>query len=106
MEIACSGNKRESYSSLGGANINPPETSPTGLYTRLFGPGFQDPSKGDWKPDPQEVMLQQSVLTVVADDRKQLMQNIGATDKARLDQYFTSVRELEQTMAVELQRPS
>src|SRR3954462_10668935 len=34
VEVACSGNKRESYSSLGGANINPPETSPTGLYTR------------------------------------------------------------------------
>jgi hypothetical protein len=104
VEIACSGNKRESYSSLGGANINPPETSPTGLYTRLFGPGFQDPSKGDWKPDPQ-VMLQQSVLSVVADDRKQLMQSVGASDRARLDQYFTSVRELENTLAVELQRP-
>jgi hypothetical protein len=104
IEVSCCGNKRESYSSLGGSNANPPETSPLGLYTRLFGPGFQDPSKGDWKPDPQ-VMLQQSVLAVVADDRKRLMQNIGASDKARLDQYFTSVRELEQTMAVELQRP-
>ncbi|HSS14706.1 MAG TPA: DUF1552 domain-containing protein [Rhizomicrobium sp.] len=104
IEVSCCGNKRESYSSLGGSNANPAETSPLGLYTRLFGPGFQDPSKGDWKPDPQ-VMLQQSVLAVVADDRKQLMQNVGASDKARLDQYFTSVRELEQTMAVELQRP-
>ena len=104
IEVSCSGNKRESYSSLGGSNANPPETSPLGLYTRLFRGGFQDPSKGDWKPDPQ-VMLQQSVLSVVADDRKQLMQNIGATDKARLEQYFTSVRELEQAMAVELQRP-
>ncbi len=104
IEVSCCGNKRESYSSLGGRNANPPETSPLGLYTRLFGPGFQDPSKGDWKPDPQ-VMLQQSVLTVVADDRKQLMKNLGATDKARLDQYFTSVRELEQTLAVQLQRP-
>jgi hypothetical protein len=104
IEVSCCGNKRESYSSLGGSNANPPETSPLGLYTRLFGPGFQDPSRGDWNPDPQ-VMLQQSVLSVVADDRKQLMQNIGATDKARLEQYFTSVRELEQAMAVELQRP-
>jgi hypothetical protein len=104
IEVSCSGNKRESYSSLGGSNANPPETSPLGLYTRLFGGGFQDPSKSDWKPDPQ-VMLQQSVLTVVADERKQLMQNVGVSDKARLDQYFTSVRELERTMAAELQRP-
>ena len=104
VDIACSGNNRESYSSLGGANINPPETSPSGLYTRLFGPGFHDPSKGDWKPDPH-VMMQQSVLSVVADDRKRLMQSLGSSDKARLEQYFSSVRELENTLAVELRRP-
>jgi len=104
IEISCCGNKRESYSSLGGSNINPPETTPLGLYTRLFGAGFQDPSKADWKPNP-EVMLQQSVLSVVADDRKLLSRNVGAGDRARLDQYFTSVRELEKTLQVELQRP-
>lgn len=104
VAVACSGNKRESYSSLGGLNANPPEVSPLGLYTRFFGPGFQDPSKGDWKPDPQ-VMLEQSALSVVGDDRKAMMQSLGASDKARLDEYFTSVRELEQTMSAELQRP-
>ena len=104
LEISCCGNKRESYSSLGGSNTNPPEVSPVGLYTRLFGPGFQDPSKGDWKPNP-DVMLQQSVLSVVADDRKLLSRTVGASDRARLDEYFTSVRELEKTLQVELQRP-
>ena len=104
IEVSCCGNKRESYSSLGGSNINPPEISPLGLYTRLFGTGFQDPSKGDWKPDP-EVMLQRSVLSVVADDRKLLAKGVGAADRARLDQYFTSVRELEKTLEVELHRP-
>jgi hypothetical protein len=89
---------------LGGPNTNPPEVSPLGLYTRLFGPGFQDPSKGDWKPDPQ-VLVQQSALSVVADDRKRMLQYVGANDRARIDQYFTSVRELEQTMAAQLQRP-
>lgn len=104
IEVACSGNKGDSYSSLGGPNVNPPETTPLGLYTKLFGPGFQDPSKGDWKPDAQ-IMLQQSALSVVADDRQRLMQALGAADRARADQYFTSVRELEQTMTAELQRP-
>jgi hypothetical protein len=104
IEISCCGNKRESYSSLGGSNINPPEISPLGLYTRLFGPGFQDPSKADWKPD-LDVMLQKSVLSVVTDDRKLLLKGVGAGDRARLDQYFTSVRELEKTLEVELQRP-
>jgi hypothetical protein len=104
IEVACSGNKNESVSSLGGPNTNPPEVSPMGLYTRLFGPGFQDPARQDWKPDP-DVLVQQSALSVVADDRKRMMQYVGAADKARIDQYFTSVRELEQSMAAELQRP-
>jgi hypothetical protein len=104
VEVSCSGNKKESFSSLGGSNINPPEISPVSLYARLFGPGFQDTSKGDWKPNP-EVMLQRSVLSVVADDRKLLLKGVGAGDRARLDQYFTSVRELEKTLDVEMRRP-
>jgi hypothetical protein len=103
IEIACSGNKRESYSSTGGANVNPPEVSPTGLYTRLFGDGFAS-ATGEFKPDP-EILLRQSVLSVVAEDRQRLMAAAGAADKARLEQYFTSVRELENTMAVELKKP-
>jgi hypothetical protein len=104
VAAACAGDPKQSYSSLGGANTLPAEPSPLSLYTRLFGPGFQDPSKGDWKPDPQ-VMLQQSVLSAVADERKSVMQKLGATDRTRLDQYFTSVRESELQMAAELQRP-
>jgi len=104
VAAACSGDPKQCYSSLGGANTLPAEPSPVALYTRLFGPGFQDPSSADWKPDPQ-VMLQQSVLSVVADDRKRAMQELGAGDKARMDQFFTSLRETEQQMAAELQRP-
>jgi hypothetical protein len=104
LEVACNGGRRTTFSSLGGANANPPETSALGLYTRLFGQGFQDPSKADWKPDP-EVMLSQSVLSVVAEDRQRLIRNLGAADRARMDQYFTSVRQLESTLAAELRRP-
>ncbi len=104
VAAAASGNPKESYSSLGGLNTLPPETTPLALYTRLFGPGFQDPSSGDWKPDPA-IMVQQSVLSVVADDRKRAMMNLGSGDKARMDQYFTSVREVELQMATQLQRP-
>jgi hypothetical protein len=104
VTASCAGDPKQSYSSLGGANTLPAEASPLSLYTRLFGPGFQDPSKGDWKPDPQ-VMLQQSVLSVVAEDRKRAMRNLGAADQARLDQYFTSVREAEDQIAAELKRP-
>jgi len=104
VAAAASGNAKESYSSLGGLNTLPPETTPLGLYTRLFGPGFQDPNAPDWKPDPS-IMVQQSVLSVVADDRKRAMMHLGASDKARMDQYFTSVREVELQLATGLQRP-
>jgi len=104
VAAAAAGDPKQSYSSLGGANTLPAEATPLSLYTRLFGPGFQDPYKGDWKPDPQ-VMVQQSVLSVVVDDRKRAMQNLSAADKVRMDQYFTSVRESELQLAAQLQRP-
>ncbi|MCC8935892.1 DUF1552 domain-containing protein [Bradyrhizobium sp. Arg68] len=104
VSAAAAGDPKQSLSSLGGANTIPAEASPLALYTRLFGPGFQDPTKGDWKPDPQ-ILIQQSVLSVVADNRKRVMQNLSSSDRARMDQYFTSVREAELQMAAQLQRP-
>ena len=104
VSASAAGDPKQSYSSLGGANTLPAEASPLSLYTRLFGPGFQDPTKGDWKPDPQ-IMVQQSVLSAVSENRKDVMKNLSTADKARMDQYFTSVREAELQMAAQLQRP-
>src|ERR1700712_481799 len=104
VSASAAGDPKQSYSSLGGPNTLPAEASPLSLYTRLFGPGFQDPTKGDWKPDPN-IMVQQSVLSVVSENRKTAMANLGAADQARMDQYFTSVREAELQMTAELQRP-
>ena len=105
VAAASSGDPKQSYSSLGGANLLPSEPTPLSLYTRLFGPGFQDPTKGDWKPDPQ-ILMQKSVLSVVAEDRKRVMRSLGAADRSRMDQYFTSVRQTELQMEAELQRPN
>jgi len=105
VSASSSGDPRQSYSSLGGNNLLPSEPTPVSLYTRRCGPGFQDPTKGDWKPDPR-IMLQKSVLSAVAEDRHRIMQNLGAGDRARMDQYFTSVRQTEQQMEAELQRPN
>ena len=105
VAAASNGDPKQSYSSLGGANALPSEPTPVSLYTRLFGPGFQDPTKGDWKPDPR-ILLQKSVLSAVAEDRKRVMQSLGASDRARMDQYFTSVRQTELQMEAELQRPT
>jgi hypothetical protein len=105
LQLACTGQPGVSYSMRAGNTVNPSEVDPVSLYRRLFGPEFQDPNKGTFTPDP-ELMLQQSVLSSVKDQRDELMRTVGAADRARLDQYFTSVREMEQQVAVQLEPPA
>jgi hypothetical protein len=85
--------------------MNPAEISPLALYTRIFGPDFVDPNNANFTPDPK-VMVRRSVLSAVADERRDLMSKVSAADRARLDQYFESVRDIEQKFATELERPS
>jgi hypothetical protein len=80
------------------------EASPLNFYNRLFGPGFPDPNAASFTPDPH-VMLRKSVLTGVQDHTQKLMKKVGAADKARLDQYFTGVRQLEQQLDQQLIKP-
>lgn len=94
-----------SYSTRGGDNFKLADDSPLALYTRIFGEGFHDPNAGDWKPDPK-VMVKQSVLSAMTDQRQALLSEAGAADKVRLDQYFTSIREMEERLQAELQRPA
>ncbi len=93
-----------SYSTRTGVTFAMPETTPLALYTRLFGAGFQDPNSDDWKPDPS-IMLRQSVLSAIKDQRQALMAGVGKSDQIKLDQYFTSVREMENQLATQLQKP-
>jgi hypothetical protein len=74
------------------------------MYTRVFGPEFSDPNAGPFVPDAR-VMLRQSVLSAVKEDRDRLVQQVGTHDKERLDQYFTSVRQLEQQLDILLAGP-
>jgi hypothetical protein len=104
LEVACTGNPAVSYSMRAGSTVNPSEVDPVNLYKRLFGPGFADPNKADFTPDP-EIMLRNSVLSSVKDDRDDLMRTLGAADRQRVDQFFTSVREVEQQMAMQLEKP-
>jgi hypothetical protein len=104
IELAGAGGSRNSLSGRGGGNVNPAESSPLGLYTRLFGPGFKDPNSATFTPDPA-VMARRSVLTYVRDERQALEQQAGASDKQKLDQYFTSLRQLEKQLDIELTKP-
>jgi Protein of unknown function (DUF1552) len=104
LHASCTGQSSVSYSMVAGNTVNPTEVDPVVLYQRLFGPEFRDPNAAEFKPDPN-IMLQQSVLSAVKDNRDELMRKVGTADRARLDQYFTSLREMEQQLAVQLEPP-
>lgn len=105
LEIACTGNRGVSYSMRAGSTVNPSEVDPIALYQRLFGAEFKDPNKAEFTPDPK-LMLRQSVLSAVKDDREALLKKVGAADRARLDQYFTSVRQMEEQLGHLLEKPA
>jgi hypothetical protein len=104
IEVSTSGIDR-SYSFRAAGSANPSEVSPLKLYQRIFGEGFQDPNAATFKPDPQ-TMVRQSVLSAVAEDRQRLMRTVGAEDRRRLEEYFTSIRHLEDQLALQLQPPA
>ncbi|MGE0408424.1 MAG: DUF1552 domain-containing protein [Amphiplicatus sp.] len=104
LDVSASG-RQASFSTRTGKGFATPEMTPVALYMRLFGEGFQDPNSPDWKPDPS-VMLRQSVLSAITDQRKALMADVGRVDQIKLDQYFNSVREMEASLAVQLERPA
>ncbi len=104
LEVALNG-RTQSASQRSSSAVNPSETSPAALYQRIFGPGFVDPNAAEFTPDPT-VMARRSVLSLVADDRIKLMRDVGAADRARLDEYFTSIRQIEQQLEIELHRPA
>jgi hypothetical protein len=105
IDLSCTGQSGVSYSMRAGSTMNPTEVDPVQLYRRLYGPEFQDPNKGDFKPDPS-IMLRQSVLSSVKESRDELMRTVGVADRARLDQYFTSLRGTEQQLALQLEKPA
>lgn len=105
LDLACTGQSGVSYSMRAGSTVNPSEFDPIQLYRRIFGPEFRDPNKADFTPDPN-VMLRQSVLSSVKDERDDLMRSLGSADKQRVDQYFTSVRQVEQQLGKLLEKPA
>lgn len=95
---------RENYSARNTYNRAAAEVDPVALYDRIYGPEFADPNKADFKPDPV-VRLRKSVLSAFAEETKDYMKTLGAADKQRMDQYFTSIREIENQLALQLQKP-
>ena len=104
IELSASGIER-SYSFRGAGSPNPSEVSPIALYQRIFGDGFQDPNAAAFTPETS-TMVRKSVLSAVTEDRHRVMKSLGATDRQRMDEYFTGVRQLEQQLALQLEPPA
>jgi hypothetical protein len=73
----------------------PPERSPAALYKRMFVQG--KPEEIDQRL--ADLQAGRSLLDFVGDSAKTLQKEVGPRDRERLDQYFTSVRELEAQLA-------
>jgi hypothetical protein len=102
--LAATGSPRDSYSFLSADAINPPEISAVEFYQKMFGPEFQDPNSPNFKPDPK-IITRRSVLSGVSEERKDFERDLPSADKARLDRYYTSIRELENRLELQLQKP-
>lgn len=104
LSATATGDVRDSFSYEAGNSVNAPEWSPLRFYQRLFGAEFQDPNADAFTPDPR-VLVRKSALSVVQEEARQLQKSLGAADRARLDQYFTGVRDLERRFDLQLTKP-
>ena len=104
LSATATGDNRNSFSYEGGNSVNVPEWSPLRFYQRLFGEEFQNPNAETFTPDPK-VMVRKSALSAVQEDTKKFEQTLGANDRARLDQYFTGLRDLERRFDLQLTKP-
>jgi hypothetical protein len=104
LEVAADNTRSHSYSRLSSSVINQSEISPIALYHRLFGLEFVDPDAGPFEVDPR-VQLRKSVLSALMEDATRLDASLGSHDRQRMDQYFTSVREMEKRLDFMLSGP-
>ena len=105
LEIGCeagsmAGNCDSGYSCVYSSTMSwrsatqplPKEVNPKLVFERLFGSG------GDAERAKRDA-ARKSVLDFVRDDTADLKGKLGATDQRKLDEYFSSVRDIEQRIA-------
>jgi hypothetical protein len=74
-----------------------PEHNPQFAFERLFGDGPRNERVANLKRREND---QHSILDYVMDDAKSLNSRLDGRDRQKLDQYLTSVREIEQRIAI------
>ncbi len=67
------------------------EISPREVFERLFGAKDVDP-----KMRERREFFRKSILDTVASDAQRLQRSLGQTDRRKIDEYLTGIREIEQ----------
>ncbi len=83
-----------SLSWTGSGVLIPCEEKAADVFSRMFLQG----TKAETEAQVRKLETGQSILDAVAGQAKDLRRTVGARDRDRLDQYFSSVRELEQRL--------
>ena len=104
LDLSSTGNPRDSYTFRNATSRNVADVSPLAFYQRVFGADFVDPNQADFKP-ATSVMVRDSVLSAVHEESKDFAKTLGAADRARMDEYFTSIRQLERQLDLQMERP-
>jgi hypothetical protein len=68
----------------------PPEINPRSVFERLFGAEDENPADRS-----KRLRYETSILDYVLDDARRLAGKLGPTDRRKIDQYISAVREIE-----------
>ena len=77
---------------------NPPEIDPSLVFERMFGDA-EEPL--DNAARARRMSRRRSVLDHVLDDANRLLGSVGPTDRQKLDEYFSSLRDVERRIEAE-----
>ncbi len=89
LTLAVNGGRSLSWTRTGVAI--PPEGQASGVFKQLFVQGTPD----EIERQIREFDTGRSILDVVSEQARELERNVGVRDRARLDQYYSSIRDLE-----------
>ena len=94
LVVAKSGNQSLSFTSSG--VMLPAERSPAQVFAALFVAG----DAAAVERQVEQLRTGRSILDAVAERAAALQKQLGSADRERLDQYFTSVREVERRLVI------
>jgi len=94
LVVAKKGNQSLSFTSSG--VMLPAENSPAAVFKALFVAGDAEAIERQIR----QLRVGRSILDAVADRAAALQKRLGPADRRRLDQYFTSVREVERRLLI------